>query len=141
MTPIRCLIVDDEPLARERIRTLLGDAPDVEIVGECPDGRKAVAAIHKHAPDLLFLDVQMPGLDGFGVLESLPPEEIPVVIFVTAYDQYALRAFEAQALDYLLKPFDRERFQKALRRARTQIRQQRSGERESALAPRILALL
>ena len=141
MTPIRCLIVDDEPLARERIRTLLADVSDIEIVGECQDGRKAVAAIHKHAPDLLFLDVQMPGMDGFGVLESLPPEQIPVVIFVTAYDQYALRAFEAQALDYLLKPFDRERFQKALRRARTQVRQQKSGERESALAPKILALL
>ncbi len=134
---LRCLIVDDEPLARERLRDLLADECDVEIAAECPDGRKAVAAILKLEPDLVFLDVQMPGLDGFGVLEALAPESIPAVIFVTAYDQYALRAFDAQALDYLLKPFDRERFQRALGRARDQLRKRRSG----SLEPRLLALL
>jgi two-component system LytT family response regulator len=133
---MRCLIVDDEPLARERLRDLLSGEAGVEIAGECADGRKAVAAIRKLAPDLVFLDVQMPGLDGFGVLEELAPEEIPAVIFVTAYDQYALRAFDAQALDYLLKPFDRERFRRALGRAREQFRRPR-GEIE----PRLLALL
>ena len=134
---MRCLIVDDEPLARERLRGLLRDERDVEIAAECADGRKAVAAILKLEPDLVFLDVQMPGLDGFGVLEALPPESIPAVIFVTAYDQYALRAFDAQALDYLLKPFDRERFQKALARAREQLRKRQAG----TLEPRLLALL
>lgn len=135
--PLRCLIVDDEPLARERLRGLLRDEHDVEIAAECSDGRKAVAAILKLAPDLVFLDVQMPGLDGFGVLEALPPESIPAVIFVTAYDQYALRAFDAQALDYLLKPFDRERFQRALDRARERMRKRQAG----SLEPRLLALL
>jgi two-component system LytT family response regulator len=134
---IRCLIADDEPLARERLRTLLREEPDMEIVAECPDGPKTVAAVHKHAPDLLFLDVQMPALDGFGVLEALPAEKIPVLIFVTAYDQYALQAFEAQALDYLLKPFDRERFRKALRRARDQVRRRH----ESGINPRVIELL
>ncbi len=121
---IRALIVDDEPLARERIRTLLTDEPEIEVVGECGDGHKAVAAIRRHAPDLLFLDVQMPELDGFGVLQELGAQHLPVVVFVTAYDKYTLRAFEVHALDYLLKPFDRERFHKTLTRARAQIRQE-----------------
>src|SRR5215475_13910908 len=116
MEKIRTLIVDDEPLARERLVDLLAVDPEVEKIGECGDGLAAVAAIAHHQPDLLFLDVQMPELDGFGVLEAI--EEAPVIIFVTAYDQYALRAFEVHALDYLLKPFDRERFDKALQRAR-----------------------
>jgi len=134
---IQTLIVDDEPLARERIRTLLADEHDVEIIDECSNGRDAAAAIQKQKPDLLFLDVQMPELDGFGVLDQITVAKMPVVIFVTAYDQYALRAFEVHALDYLLKPFDRERFQKALQRARLQIQQAKNGE----VNARVLALL
>lgn len=134
---IRTIIVDDEPLARERIRTLLKGDPDIEIVAESGDGRKAIRAIEKHHPDLLFLDVQMPAPDGFGVLASLPPDKLPAVIFVTAYDRYALKAFEASALDYLLKPFDRERFDKAMARAREHVEQKRSGK----LNEKLLALL
>jgi two-component system LytT family response regulator len=134
---IRTLIVDDEPLARERIRALLADEPNVEMVGECANGREAVLAVQEQKPDLIFLDVQMPELDGFAVLEKIGAEKMPAVIFVTAYDQYALRAFEVHALDYLLKPFDRERFQKALRRARQQIQQAANGD----LNQRLLALL
>ena len=136
MKRIRAIIVDDEPLARERIRTLLREESDMEIAAECGDGRKAVAAIRRHAPDLVFLDVQMPELDGFGVLEAVGAERVPVVIFVTAYDKYALRAFDVHALDYLLKPFDRERFHRAIDRARAQLR----GQRDAA-DRRILALL
>ena len=134
---IQTLIVDDEPLARERIRTLLADEHDVEIIGEGANGRDAVTSIQNRKPDLLFLDVQMPELDGFGVLDQITVAKMPVVIFVTAYDQYALRAFEVHALDYLLKPFDRERFQKALQRARLQIQQAKNGE----VNARVLALL
>jgi two-component system, LytTR family, response regulator len=118
---IRTLIVDDEPLARTRLRSLLEREPDVTVVGECGDGRRAVALVDELEPDLLFLDVQMPVLDGFGVLEALDPDRMPAVIFVTAYDRYAIRAFDVHALDYLLKPFDRDRFQRALARARSQI--------------------
>jgi two-component system, LytTR family, response regulator len=114
---IRTLIVDDELLARDRLRQLLQDEPAIEIIGECADGREAVAAIAKTSPDLVFLDVQMPELDGFGVLEAIGTGPMPVIVFVTAHDQFALRAFEVHAVDYLLKPFDGERFQKALRRA------------------------
>lgn len=117
---IRALIVDDEPLARQRLIRLLKDEPDIEVVGECADGGDAVTAIRAHKPDLVFLDVQMPVLDGFGVLEALG-DDLPAVIFVTAYDRYALRAFEYHALDYLLKPFDRERFRKALERVRAHL--------------------
>jgi two-component system, LytTR family, response regulator len=119
---IKALIVDDEPLARERFRSLLEEEPEIEIVGECADGRTAVAAIQTQAPDLLFLDIQMPELDGFGVLREIRPEAAPVVVFVTAHDQFALRAFEVHAVDYLLKPFDRERFQTALRHAVEQVK-------------------
>jgi two-component system, LytTR family, response regulator len=125
MDKIRTLIVDDEPLARERIVDMLVGDAEVAIIGECGDGLAAVAAIEAHKPDLVFLDVQMPELDGFGVLEAI--EQTPVIVFVTAYDQYALRAFEVHALDYLLKPFDRERFDKALRRAKRQIERERAG--------------
>jgi len=125
MDKIRTLIVDDEPLAREKIVDLLVDDGEIEIIGECGDGLAAVAAIEDHKPDLLFLDVQIPELDGFGVLEAI--EQTPVIIFVTAYDQYALRAFEVHALDYLLKPFDRERFDKALQRAKHQFERERAG--------------
>ena len=124
---IRVLIVDDEPLARAKIVDLLATDPNIEIIGECADGLSAVAAIEEQAPDLLLLDVQMPELDGFGVLEMVEAERLPVVIFVTAFDQYALRAFEVHALDYLLKPFDRERFNRALQRARQQIEHARAG--------------
>lgn len=137
MKTIRALIADDEPLARERIRDLLEEFAEVEIIGECADGLLAVQAIEEKHPDLLFLDVQMPELDGFGVLEALTPEKMPAVIFVTAYDRYALRAFEVQALDYLLKPFDRERFGQALRRAIVQAGQ----EAQKDLSHRVLALL
>ena len=134
---IRTLIVDDEPLARDRLRQLLQDEPDIELVGECADGREAVAAIGKKSPELLFLDVQMPELDGFGVLEAMGTGPQPVIVFVTAHDQFALRAFEVHAVDYLLKPFDRERFQKALRRAIEQV-----GNRDpGALRRRQTALL
>jgi two-component system LytT family response regulator len=134
---MRTLIVDDEPLARQRLRTLLEAEADVQVIGECFDGGRAVAAVLEQKPDLLFLDVQMPALDGFAVLEALTPERMPVVIFVTAYDHYALRAFEVHALDYLLKPFDRERFAKALERARKRIQQDHSAD----VSQRLLALL
>src|SRR5204863_8628232 len=108
---IRTLIVDDEAPARARIRQLLKTESDFEIVGECANGRQAVAAIQKQRPDLVFLDVQMPRLGGFEVCAAIAGEAMPLVIFVTAYDHYALQAFEVHAMDYLLKPFDRERFQ------------------------------
>ena len=125
---IKTIIADDEPLAREKIRNLLEEDPDIELIGECADGIETVTAIRNQKPDLVFLDVQMPELDGFGVLKALSDSDIPTLIFVTAYDQYALRAFEVHALDYLLKPFDRERFQKALQRAKEHIRKEKSGE-------------
>src|SRR5262245_42663014 len=132
MEKIRTLIVDDEPLARERLVDMLIGDKEVEIVGECGNGLTAIAAIDGYKPDLIFLDVQMPELDGFGVLEAI--EETPVIVFVTAYDQYALRAFEVHALDYLLKPFDRERFDKALQRAKNQIGRERAGAMNRELA-------
>ena len=115
---LRAIIADDEPLARERVRHLLRSHPDIEVVAECEDGPAAVTAVGEHRPDLLFLDIQMPGLDGFGVLEALDPARLPTVIFTTAWDQHALRAFDAHALDYLLKPFKPARFSEALQRAR-----------------------
>lgn len=121
MAKTRIVIVDDEPLARRGIRALLNEEKDVEIIAECRNGREAVAVIVERSPDLVFLDVQMPELNGFDVLEAIGVEHMPAVIFVTAYDQYALRAFEVHALDYLLKPLDGDRFTSALQRARTQI--------------------
>jgi two-component system LytT family response regulator len=115
---IRALIADDEPLAREWVRSAVVQDPDLEVIGEAGDGFEAAEAIRRLKPDLVFLDVQMPGLDGFGVLEALSPEEIPAVVFVTAFDQYAVRAFETQAVDYLMKPFSRERVEEAVRRVR-----------------------
>ena len=115
---LRALIVDDEDLARQRIRHLLQKEPDVEIVGECAHGVEAVRAIESLSPDLVFLDIQMPELDGFGVIEAVGADRMPATLFVTAFDQHALRAFEVHALDYLLKPFDPERFRAALDRAR-----------------------
>ncbi|WP_116812192.1 LytR/AlgR family response regulator transcription factor [Steroidobacter cummioxidans] len=116
---IRTLIVDDEPLARQRLQRFLEPASDIQLLPECGDGKAAVAAIQEHEPDLVFLDVQMPHLNGFEVLSTVGVERIPVVIFVTAFDAFALQAFEAQALDYLLKPFGQGRVQQALERART----------------------
>jgi two-component system LytT family response regulator len=124
---IRTLIVDDEALARERLRQLLEAEAGIEIIGECADGREAVAAIRDASPDLVFLDVQMPELDGFGVLEALANRPMPLIVFVTAYDKFALRAFEVHAVDYLLKPFDSERFQAALRHAMEQARNKAAG--------------
>ena len=134
---IRTLIVDDEPLGRERIRTLLAGDPEIEVIGECPDGRKAITAIEERNPNLVFLDVQMPEVDGFGVLEAICGERMPVIIFVTAYDQYAVQAFEVHALDYLLKSYDRERFSAAVQRAKEEIRRAREGE----LNERLVGLL
>lgn len=125
---LRALIADDEALARERIATLLQDQPDVALVGQCRDGREAIESVRRLRPDLLFLDVEMPAVDGFGVLGALDPEELPLVIFTTAYDHYAVKAFEAHALDYLLKPFDAERFQRALDRARRELAQVQGSE-------------
>jgi len=134
---IRVLLVDDEPLAREMLREMLQGDSQVAIVGESVNGREALEAIHAHAPDLLFLDVQMPELGGFEVLAALEQEQIPHVVFVTAYDQYAVRAFEVHALDYLLKPFDQERFDISWQRAKAQIIRDRNGGTDQ----RILALL
>jgi two-component system, LytTR family, response regulator len=138
-TRIRALVVDDEPLARDMIREMLDGDQEVEIIGECAGGREAVDAIKSLCPDLIFLDIQMPELGGFEVLESLKGNGngMPYVIFATAYDQYAVRAFEVHALDYLLKPFDRERFETAWNRAKMQIREDRLNVREQ----HILALL
>ena len=118
---LKAAIVDDEELARGYLRELLRAHPDIEVVADCANGFEAVKAIAETCPDLLFLDVQMPKLDGFEVLELIDPAHLPVVVFVTAYDQYALRAFEAHAADYLLKPFDAGRFERALERARSRI--------------------
>lgn len=136
---LKVVIVDDEPLAREKIRELLRNDAEIELIAECSGGHKAVAAIQKTPPDLLFLDIQMPEMDGFGVIKALSAQQVqmPYIVFVTAYDQYAVRAFEVYALDYLLKPFDRERFQKALERAKSQIRRDRS----DTLSQGILSLI
>ena len=115
---IRTVIVDDEELGRDRIQTLLEMQPDVEIVGVCADGQGAVETIDRLQPDLLFLDVQMPGMDGFEVVENIDPAHLPAVVFVTAHDGHAIRAFEIHALDFLLKPFDQTRFEKAALEAR-----------------------
>lgn len=134
---IRTLVVDDEPLARKRIINLLGEEPDVSLVGEFGTGREAIPAIQSAAPDLLFLDIQMPGMGGFEVLQSLGETKMPVVIFVTAYDQHALKAFEVHALDYLLKPFKQERFKEAVERARRQM----AGGASHPVDPRLMALM
>ena len=115
---LRVIIVDDEPLARDRLRRLLGGESEIEIVAECADGSAAVGAVRDHAPDVLFLDVQMPEMDGFEVLAALDREKLPAVIFVTAFDSHAVRAFEARALDYLLKPTSQKRLHEALERVR-----------------------
>jgi two-component system, LytTR family, response regulator len=118
---LRTVIADDDPLARERLRQLLRDHAEIEILAECVDGRETVDAIRAYLPDLVFLDVHMPGMDAFGVIEEIGPEDFPAIVFVTAYDRRAVRAFEARALDYLLKPIGRQRFARALERARTRV--------------------
>ncbi len=117
----RVLIVDDEPLARRRIRMMLDEFEKVDIVGECSNGFQAVESIMKFGPEIVFLDIQMPEMDGFEVLQAVGTEKMPVVIFVTAYDQYAVKAFEVNAVDYLLKPFDKERFKTSFQRALLEI--------------------
>jgi two-component system LytT family response regulator len=131
---IRTLLVDDEPLARDGVRLRLAQHPGFQVVGECGNGADAVEAIGELKPDVVFLDVQMPGLTGFDVLEELDEGALPAVVFVTAYDQYALRAFEVHALDYLLKPFDEERFAETMRRLRVRVAERRGGELSQRLA-------
>lgn len=131
---IRTLIVDDEPLARRRIQRMLARHPDVEVIGECANGHEAIAAMQQQQPALVFLDVQMPEVDGFAVLAAIGAQEMPLIIFVTAYDQYALRAFEVYALDYLLKPFDRRRFDNALQRAKSRLFNEPGGVSQRTLA-------
>ena len=123
---IRTLVVDDEPLARSNVTVLLRNDPEIEVVGECGSGKEALAHIRRSKPDLVFLDIQMPECDGFDVLEQLGRDRTPAFVFVTAYDQYALKAFEAGALDYLLKPFDNARFNQALSRAKERVFQNKS---------------
>jgi two-component system LytT family response regulator len=136
---IRTIIVDDEPLARERVRTLLQSETDFEVICECGNGDEALEAIRKHQPELVFLDIQMPGRDGFEVVKALgqAQDPAPFIIFVTAYDQHAIKAFEVHALDYLLKPFKQTRFQETLARVRRQL----SERQTSRLPPQWLALL
>jgi two-component system, LytTR family, response regulator len=134
MRPIRTLIVDDEPAARAGMRQLLASDPEIVVAGECAGGDEAVRAIRDAAPDLVFLDVQMPELDGFDVLREVGVARGPAVVFVTAYDQYALRAFDVHAIDYLLKPFTDDRFREALGRAKQQVRQGHLGELSERLA-------
>ncbi len=137
MKKIKVLVVDDEPLARERLTTLLSQEPDVEQITPARDGEEAITTIHDDSPDLVFLDVQMPQMNGFDVIEAVGSDKMPLVIFVTAYDQHALKAFQVRALDYLLKPFDRERFTDALQRARKQLERDETGD----LGRRLLALV
>jgi len=138
---IRTLVVDDEPLAREKLRTFLESEDDLEVIGEAGDGREAILTIERERPDLVFLDVQMPELDGFQVLAHLDAEAVPRVIFVTAFDQYAIKAFEVHALDYLLKPFDRERLRESVARARSEIQDGEGGPKGSEMREQLVDLL
>lgn len=131
---IRTLVVDDQPVARDRLVGLLAEEPDVELVGTCATGAEAVRAIRRLAPDLVFLDMQMPELDGLAVVDAIGVDHMPLTIFVTAYDEYAVRAFDAQALDYLLKPFARPRFARAVARVRDRL----AGHERAALTGRLL---
>ncbi len=119
---MRVIIVDDEPLARDRLRALLAKEADVQLVAECSDGKDAVAAIKREHPDVVFLDIQMPEMDGFGVVSHLKGTTMPLIVFVTAFDEYAVKAFEVHAIDYLLKPFDRERLKQSLAHLRTRLK-------------------
>lgn len=137
MSPIRVLIADDEAAARRGLRTLLARDDEVEVIGESATGEETLRALHTLEPDLVFLDIQMPGMDAFEVLAVLNPEKLPIVVFVTAYDQYTLKAFEFRAVDYLLKPFTDQRFAQTLSRAKQQCRQLEA----AAFRDRLLALI
>ena len=130
---IRTLIVDDEPLARDRVKRLLRDEEDIEVVGECGNGKDAIDFIKSKNPDLVFLDIQMPEKSGLDVVKSLGGKRFPTIVFVTAYDKYALQAFDVHALDYLLKPFNRERIKRAVARAREQVEHRRMGNLDERL--------
>jgi two-component system LytT family response regulator len=132
-TNLRVLIVDDEPVARQRLRRLLSEIDDVQLVGECKNGREAVARITEDRPDLVLLDVQMPMMDGFAVLRSLPEDAMPIIIFVTAFDEHATAAFDVHALDYVVKPVEAERFRIAVERARRQLSMESTVERHQRL--------
>ena len=121
MKPIRTIIVDDEPLARENLMLRLQDLSACEVVAQCSGGRDTLQAIDHHQPDVLFLDIQMPDMDGFEVVDRIPSDKMPVIVFVTAYDQYALEAFKVHAMDYLLKPFSTKRFETAWAHAQEQV--------------------
>ncbi len=132
---IRTIIVDDEPLARRGLELRLREAPDIEIVRQCANGREAIAAITELAPDLMFLDIQMPGLSGLDVIAQVPQQSLPMIVFVTAFDRFAIQAFDAHALDYLLKPVDGDRLTRALDRVRAQWHQQQAvAQREQLMA-------
>lgn len=134
---IRALIVDDEPKARRHVRRLLAADPEIEVIGACANGREAIAAIQTQSPDVVFLDVVMPRIDGFAVLEKIDKAQMPLVIFVTAYDQYAARAFDVHAVDYLLKPFTEERFQEAVEQAKHRLHT----EQQSEISARTIAVI
>ncbi len=136
--PLRTLIVDDEPVARQHLRTLLESRGDIEVIGECGDGKSAVARIRADGPELVLLDVQMPELDGIDVVRAIGADRMPPVVFVTAFDQHALRAFEVHALDYILKPVNRTRFHRAIDRV---VRLARTGREHQDTAPRAPAQL
>jgi two-component system LytT family response regulator len=140
VTDVRVVIADDEPLVRRGLRAFIGASPGLSLVGEARNGSEAVGVIRAQRPDLLFLDVQMPELDGFGVLEALAGEPMPVIVFVTAYDEYAIRAFDVHAVDYLLKPFDEDRFRTALGRARSRLAEQRADTIDQRLEAVLSAL-
>ena len=125
---IRAIVIDDEPFARRGVRDFLQFEPDVEIIRECDNGRDAITAIREHQPDLIFLDIEMPERNGFQVLEALPADRMPVVVFITAHDRHALEAFEAHAIDYLLKPVEKSRLQTAMNRARAAIQYRQGGD-------------
>ncbi|MEO8648804.1 MAG: LytTR family DNA-binding domain-containing protein [Acidobacteriota bacterium] len=130
---IRTMIVDDEPLARDRVRRFLRDEDDIQVIGECGNGREAIERIVKEGPDLVFLDIQMPEKEGFDVVRELAGKSLPTIIFVTAYDHYAIQAFDVHALDYLLKPFNRERMHRAVARAREHIQNKLAGDLDKRL--------
>lgn len=140
-TLLRTVIVDDEPLARDLLRGMLATEPDIEVVGECRDGLEALAMLPELRPDLVFLDIQMPELSGFELLAQLPDDQLPAIIFVTAFDHFALRAFEVNALDYLLKPFDDQRLATALARARQRLVNPGNGEENVAKLQQLLAMI
>lgn len=140
LTPIRAVVVDDESLARRGLKLRLEEIGSVDVVAECRNGREAIASIRETEPDLVFLDIQMPGLDGFDVVRELQADNLPLIVFVTAFDQYAVNAFEVHAVDYVLKPVEQERLQTAIDKARAQLEQQRASDRKEQLLDLIMNL-